>query len=522
MGQLPIPTRGILSIVIARARIFVCLLAAPLWAQHVPVQEFVLDNGLKFLMVPRKGAPNIAAGWVAKVGSVNERPGITGISHLFEHMMFKGTHVIGTKNIEEDLKLNLEMDRVKAEIRKEEQELARKLREGEIAETKDPKVRSSRHQQLLADLDRLAKRQKDLIVKEEFDRVYTSAGGSSMNAGTSEDWTIYFINVPSNKLELWFWMESDRLLNPVFREFYAERDVVHEERRRSVDSTPTGRYLEQFNALFWNSSPYGWPVVGWPSDLEGITREEATAYFALNYAPNNLTACLVGDFEPPKVGELAKKYFGRLQRGIRDPEPVRTVEVAQLGEQRMVAYAETNPEVHIRYHSVAHGHKDEPALDVLASLMNDRTGRLYKSLVLELQVANAASANHVNHKYEGYFELRGVAKPGKTPEQVEQAIHEEIEKLRKEAVPDRELQKVKNQLAASNFRRLQSDFFLMFQLLMAESSGGWRSLNTEPPKLQAITAEDIQRVAKKYFSAENRSVLILYTKKKPEATGGAQ
>ena len=307
----------------------------------------------------------------------------------------------------------MELDRVKAEMRKEEQELARRLREGEITDVKDPKVRTPRHQQLIDEFERLSKREKELIVKEELDRIYTAAGATGVNAGTSEDWTIYFGNFPSNKLELWYWMESDRLLHPVFREFYSERDVVHEERRRSIDSTPTGRYMEQFDAMFWKSSPYHWPVVGWPSDLEAITREDAVSYFGVNYAPNNLVACLVGDFEPAQAIAFAKQYFGRLPRGAQDPEPVRTLESPQLAEQRMTAYAETNPQAIIRYHTVAHGHKDEPALDVLADLMNDRTGRLYKSLVLEQQVANMASASHINRKYEGFFEFRGIAKPGK-------------------------------------------------------------------------------------------------------------
>jgi predicted Zn-dependent peptidase len=506
-----------------RLALFVCL-GAVAFGQSVPVQEFTLDNGMQLLMVPRKGAPKIAAGWIAKVGSVNERPGITGISHLFEHMMFKGTQTIGTKNIEEDLKLNLEMDRVKAEIRKEERELLRKQRLGEISDLNDPKNRSPRHQELLAEMDRLIKRQREIMVKDEFDRVYTTLGASGMNAGTSEDFTIYFINVPSNKLELWFWMESDRLANPVFREFYAERDVVHEERRMRVDSTPTGRYVEQFEAMFWKSSPYGWPVIGWPSDLQAITREDANAYFSVNYSPNNLIACLVGDFEPAQAIELARKYFGRLQRSDRQPEPVRTEEIDHKGEQRMIAHAETNPEVRIRYHTVADGHKDEPAFLVMSGLLNDRTGRLYKSLVLEQQVANGAAATHEGRKWEGLFEFRGIAKPGHTPEQVEQAIYKEIEKLQNEPVPDRELQKVKNQLAASNFRRLQSDFALMFQLLIAESNRGWETLNTDPPKMQAVTAADIQRIAKAYFAPEKRNVLIFYTKKKEgaPAAGGAR
>lgn len=482
-------------------------------AQQVPVQEVVLDNGMRLLLVPRKGDPNIAAGWIARVGSVNERPGITGLSHLFEHMMFKGTHAVGTKNIDENLKLIKEMDAVRAELRKEEQMLIRKARLGEIKDAKDPAARSARHTELLAKFNELTKREKDLMVKDEFDRIYTTAGGSGMNAGTSNDFTIYFINVPANKLELWFWMESDRLRNPVFREFYSERDVVHEERRLRTDSTPIGKFNELYESMFWQSSPYGWPVVGWPSDLEGITREEALEYFAVNYAPNNLTAALVGDVDPARAVELAKKYFGRLPRGPRDPEPVRTTEMPQLAEKRMVAYAETVPQVRVRYHTVADGHPDSFALNILSSLLTGRTGRLYKSLVLQQQVANSVGAFQDSRKYEGLFEMNGVAKPGKTPEEVEQALYKELEKLQKELVDANELQKVKNQYAASAFRGIQANFGLMVQLLLRDANRGWETLNTDPPRHQAVTAEDIKRVANTYFRPENRTIGIYYTKK---------
>ena len=495
------------------ATILLLLSCLPLAAQQVRVQEHVLGNGLKVLMVPRKGDPNVAAGWIAKVGSVNERPGITGVCHLFEHMMFKGTHAIGTKDIKKDLELLAQIDSVKSEIRKEEQAQIQRLRLGEIPDLTDPKNRTPHHQQLLDELDSLQKQEKDLIVKNEFDKIYTGAGASGMNAGTSNDFTVYFINVPANKLELWFWMESDRLLNPVFREFYSERDVVREERRLSVESTPTGKFEEEFDAAFWTASPYHWPVVGWPSDLDGITREEAMAFFHIYYAPNNLTACLVGDFDPPHAIDLAERYFGRLKRSPQQPEPVRTREIEQLAEKRMIAYAETNPEVEIRYHTIADGHVDDYPLTVMGALLTGRTGRLYKSLVLDQKVANSATAGENSLKYEGYFSASGVAKPGNTPEQVEQALYREIEKLQKEKVPDRELQKVKNQFNAGNFRRLQSNLGLMIQLLLADAGRGWPSFNEDPGKIQAVTADDIQRVANKYFKPENRAVAVYYTKK---------
>jgi predicted Zn-dependent peptidase len=499
----------------AAAAVALCPLAA--WAQQVAVQELVLDNGMKVLMVPRRGDPNVAAGWVAKVGSVNERPGITGISHLFEHMMFKGTRTIGTSNIDKDLELQSRMDEVKAKLRVEEGALATRARLGEIADARDPAARSEAHRALLEELAGLEKAQRDLIVKNEFDRIYTTAGASGMNAGTSNDFTIYFINVPANKLELWFWMESDRLASPVFREFYSERDVVREERRLRTESTPTGKFQEEFEAMFWTASPYHWPVVGWPSDVENITRAEALAYFDLNYAPNNLTACLVGDFDPAEARRLATLYFGRLKRNPRMPDPVRTVEVEPQAEKRMLAYADTNPQAQVRYHTVADGHRDEPALVVLGSLLSGRTGRLYKSLVLDQKVATDASAGQNGLKWEGYFGLNATARPGSTPEQAEQALYREIEKLQGTKVEDRELQKVKNRFAADDFRRVQNNFQLMLQLLLADNGRGWQSFNDDPRRIEAVTADDVQRVAQKYLKPERRAVILYYTKKAADA-----
>jgi predicted Zn-dependent peptidase len=490
----------------------VCYLVRNASAQQVQVQEYVLPNGLKLMMVPKKGDPNVAAGWVAKVGSVNERPGITGLSHLFEHMMFKGTHAIGTKDMQADTKLMAEMDGLKAEIRKEEDQELQRLRRGEITDISDPKNRTAHHSELLAQLAALEKQEKTNLVPNEFDQIYTNAGASGMNAMTTEDFTVYFINVPANKLELWFWMESDRLLNPVFREFYSERDVVFEERRMRTESTPTGKFEEEFNSLFWSASPYKWPVIGWPSDLNGITREEALAYFGVNYAPNNVAACLVGDFDPAQAKALAERYLGRLKRSQQLQPAVRTQEVHQEAEKRMVAYAETNPEVHIRYHTVADGHRDDPALTVFAALLGGRTGRLYKSLVLDQKVANGVTADEQSLKWEGYFGLSGVASPSHTPEQVEQAIYREIEKLQNEKVGDLELQKVKNRFAADQFRRLRSNFYLMLQLLVAESYNGWLTFNEDPRRIAAVTADDVQRVAREYFKPENRAVALYYTR----------
>ncbi len=481
-------------------------------AQKVQVEEYVLQNGMTFLLVPRRGDPNVACGWIAKVGSVNERPGITGISHLFEHMMFKGTHAIGTRDIEQDLRIISRLDKVKSRLMNEEKEMIRRLRLGEIENLTGPDNKTVGHKKLLEKFNGLLSAQKELLIKNEFDRIYTTAGASQMNAGTSQDFTIYYINVPANKLELWFWMESDRLSNPVFREFYSERDVVREERRLRTESTPTGIFREEFNSLFWTSHPYSWPVIGWPSDLEGITRQEALDYFSVNYAPNNLAVCLVGDFDSQEARKLAEKYFGTLKRSSVLQPSVRTREVEQMAEKRMIAYAETNPEVEIRYHTVADGHRDDAALTVVGVVLSGRTGRLYKALVDDQKLANQASAVQDSGKWAGSFSITGIAKPGHTPEELEQAIYRELDRLRKNPLEDRELQKIKNRFSANEFRRMENNFSLMFQLLIAENNRGWKTFNTDPARIQAVTSDDILQVMGKYFKRENRAVGIYYTK----------
>ncbi len=500
---------------LAAAVCFVGHLSAPASAQNVAAREVVLENGLKLILVPRKGEPTIAAGWVAKVGSIHERPGITGIAHLFEHMMFKGTRAIGTRDIEKNLEVMRELDATKVRIERLEAELRRKAELGEIPDPPRPEDIPPELEKLKKRFEELTALEKDLIVKNEFDRIYTAAGATGMNAGTAWDFTVYFIQVPANKIELWFWMESDRLAHPVFREFYSERDVVREERRLRTESTPTGRFEEQFDALFWQSSPYGWPVIGWPSDLERITREEARSFFDVYYAPNNIAACLVGDFDPEAAIELARRYFGRLPRGPREPEAIRTREIEQVAEQRMVAFAETKPEVRIRYHTVPDGHVDDFALALLAEILSGRSGRLFQRLVLSEGVATEVSASQQSFKYEGFFEVRGVAKPPADPETVEKKLIAELERLKEEPVSERELEKVKNQFAASNFRQLRSGFSLMLQLLLREAYRGWHTINTDPPRLQAVTAEDIRRVAKKYFRPENKSAVLFYPKESP-------
>ena len=480
--------------------------------QQIDVKEHTLSNGMKLLMLERNHSPTIAGGWVVRVGSVNERPGITGISHLFEHMMFKGTPTIGTNDAKRDAEIINEQEIVRDAMRLEEAKMRSALRRGEIDDFQKPENKTSRYRELEIKFNNLIKEQREVLVKNEFDRIYTTAGASGMNAFTSNDMTGYFITVPANKLELWTWMESERLLNPVLREFYAERDVVFEERRMRTESTPLGKFQESLEALFWESHPYGWPVIGWPSDIPSISKAQADEFYSIYYAPQNITLVLVGDFNADEAERLCERYFGRIPRGEKKIPEVVTSEVVQKVEKRMNAEAEANPQVDILWHSPASGHPDSRALKVLAAVLSGRSGRLYKALVLEAKLATSAFAQQMSRKYAGMFNIGGEAKEPKTPSEVEDAIYVQIERLKNELVSVRELQKVKNNFAAMAVRRTSSNFHMLLQLIQYEGVVGWKAINTEIPKILEVTAEDVQRVARKYLTKNNRTVAT-YTRK---------
>jgi len=491
------------------------LFALPLAAAEKPqiaVEEFVLPNGMKWLLYEHHDSPTIAAGWTARVGSVNERPGITGLSHFFEHMMFKGTRTIGTKDIAADLRLIEEQEKIREGMRAEMAIMRERLRRGEIDDLTKPENWTERYRELDRQFDDLVQKQRETIVKDQLDQIYTANGGEFLNAFTSEDQTAYFVRVPANRLELWAWLESDRLLNPVFREFYSERDVVFEERRLRTESTPLGKYDEAFNALFWEAHPYNWPVVGWASDIPTYTLAQAKEYFATYYAPNNLTGVLVGDFHAAETKPLVERYFGRLPRGGADPPPVVTLEPKQIGEKRYNAEAETSPTVRIWWTGAPFVHRDMPALDLLSDVLTGRTGRLYKGLVLGRQIANEVSAGIDPRKYAGVFIIECTVKEDKDPAAVEAAVYEEIERLQRDPVPAEELQKVKNAYKANAYRRLASPFSIAIRLMNYDALGDWRYINTSPELADAVTADDIQRAAKAYLTRENRTVGVFLRK----------
>jgi predicted Zn-dependent peptidase len=478
----------------------------------VGAEEHMLANGMRVLLVPRHLSPTVSCGWVARVGSANEAPGITGMAHLFEHMMFKGTHVLGTRDYELDARLIEAQEAVMEDMRAEISKLRAAYRRGDIDDITKPEAKTPRMKALEAQFDSLVALQRKNMVKNEFDLVLQKNGASRINAFTNEDMTFYFYTLPANKLELYFWMEADRLKNRVFREFYSERDVVYEERRRSVESTPTGKFDESFNSIFWDASPYSWDTIGWPSDVANITLAQANDFYSRFYAPQNLTAVLVGDFDPKQALALAERYLGSIPRGQNPIPEMITMEVPQIAEKRFYGEAETNPSVEIRWHAVPSVHKDVPAFTVLQTVLNGDTGRLKKNLVLAGGPATRATARLDDRKYEGLFEIDAECKDGRTPEESEKAVYAELDKIAKDGVPEDELQAAKNRFLTTTYRQLDGNFFQMIRYGIADARGDWHMAEQLSDQVQKVSAADLQRIVRKYFTKENRAVAT-YTRK---------
>jgi predicted Zn-dependent peptidase len=495
-----------------------CLLLGPaswLAAAEKGVKPRVekLDNGLELLMVERRDQP-IVAGCVAyDVGSVNDPRGQSGIAHLFEHMLFKGSTIIGTTDYPAEKKLIEEQEQLREKMNAEMDKMRVMKRHGQIKDVLDPAQWTPEYTAMKKRFDELVETERPFVKNNELFNLYTTNGGAGLNAGTSQDFTIYFVQLPANKIELFFWLESDRMANGVMREFYVERDNVREERRMRTESTPTGKLNEAFEALFWQAHPYGVPVLGWASEVESISSQDVRDFYKIYYAPNNAKVVLVGDFDSDKVVDLAKQYFGRIPHGAKPPAPIITEEPKPIAERRLDGEADTNPVVSVRFHTVAMGHTDEAALDVLAQLLSGKTGRLFKRLVTKEEAAiGEPSAQHSSRKYAGYVEIEATVKEGHTPEQVEQMILEEVDKLREGEISDHELQKVKNQVLAFSVQRLRSNIGLMFQLAIYDLWYDWNYMNESPERMLQVTVDDVHRMVKSYLDPKTRTVAIYRTK----------
>jgi predicted Zn-dependent peptidase len=460
--------------------------------------EFRLDNGLKFIVLERHQAPMVSFLTYANVGGIDEPDGQTGVAHFLEHLAFKGTKRIGTTDYKAEKPLLDRLEKLDAEIRtakakKQKEELAKLETEFKSVEAQALK----------------------LVKQNEVGQIVEQAGGVGLNANTSTEATRYFYSFPANKLELWMSLESERFLDPVFREFYKEKDVILEERRMRVENSPVGLMVEKFMDTAFKVHPYRRPVIGYDEDIRNLTPENVRKFFENYYVPSNLTIAIVGDVDPDEVKRLAKIYFGRYQAKSKAeakilPEPKQTV------TREITLELPSQPWYFEGYHRPAITDPDNAVYDIIGSLLsNGRTSRLYKSLVEKQRVALAAQglSGFPGDKYPNLMLFYALTAPGHTVDELAIALGKEIEKLKTEPVSQTELDRVKTQARAGLLRSLDSNMGMAQQLLEYEvKTGSWRNLFKQLDDIAKVKPADIQRVAQATFAPENRTVGKLLSK----------
>ncbi|MFZ5876497.1 MAG: M16 family metallopeptidase [Nitrospirota bacterium] len=470
------------------------------------VVDRTLENGLRVLIVKRSAVPTVSYNLSVRVGSVDEPGGQSGLAHLFEHMAFKGTETIGTSDFARERPLLEEVDRLEAELRR-----ARRSSGGGDG---------GREAEVRRRFEDAQARARSLVVPNEYGALYDRHGAVGFNASTGADLTRYTVSLPANRLPLWIALESDRFSRPVFREFYTERDVVLEERRMRVDNNPVGKLYEALFSAAFTAHPYRVPTIGWSSEVAALSAPDAREFFAGHYGPGNAVIAIVGDVDVEDAFDRVADAFGAIPAR---PAPVSgaTREPPQTGERRIEVEYDAQPQLLVAYHRPGIDDPDDPVFDVIESLLSSgRRSRLYTELVSTRQVAVAASASASGPgiRYPTLFVFDAVPRAPHTLDDVESALLEQIERLQREPVSERELQRVVNRLDADLVRSLQSNAGLASQLAYFQSvTGDWRYVLRIRDRVAAVTPKDIQRVAATWFVKSNRTVARLVRPSRAEA-----
>ena len=455
-----------------------------------------LGNGLTVIIVERPEAPVFSYFTHVDVGGAQEAMGQTGLAHMFEHMAFKGTDKIGTKNFAVEKGL---VDKVEKAYLSYDAE--RRKPQGS-----DPKKVESLEK---AWRDAIAEASKQ-VAANEFGEIVDRSGGVGLNAFTNSDETGYFYSMPSNRLELWAYLESERAKRPIMREFYTERDVVNEERRMRTDSRPVGRMLEQLLAAAFTAHPYGRPVVGWPSDLNTWSATDALKFWETYYTPANMATAIVGDVKASETLPVLEAYFGRLPKGPK-PAPLSTVEPKQFAERMVILREVSQPWYAEGYHRPDVFDKDDAVYDAIADLMSTgRTARLYRSLVRDKKLAAAAGgfSGLPGRKYPHLFAFYAMPSQGNTPQQVRSAIHDELERLKNSLVTEEELTMVRARAKMRLLNSLSSNQALAISMATAQQRfGDWREVFRRVERIDKVSKEDIMRVARAVFIESNRTAV---------------
>jgi len=458
------------------------------------VTEFTLDNGLHFIIIERPVAPVATFVTFVNVGSVDEPVNNTGIAHVFEHMAFKGSSRIGTENYEAEQAAIDQMDQA-----------YQQWLSASLAVQPDP----AQVEQLWQEFERWQAEAAQYVRSEEFSQLIEREGGVGLNAFTSADATAYFYSLPQNKAELWFSLEAERFRDPVFREFYVEKNVIMEERRMRTDSNPQGRLLEEFLSVAYSAHPYRNPVIGWPTDITATTIADTRHFFETWYVPSNMTIAIAGDVRADDMKRLAQKYFADMPAAPHPPA-VKTAEPRQRGERRFVIEEQSQPLFIAGYKTVEATHPDAPALEMLGSILSDgRTSRLYRRMVQDelLALGVQALTGFPGSRYQSLFVTFAIPNAGVPLSLIEQVMDEEIEKARQGDITQTELDRAVTNARAEVIRGLNSNMGLALNLAQAHAQrGNWRKAFSYLDDLEAVTLVDLQRVAQQYLVKSQRTV----------------
>jgi len=462
------------------------------------VTEFTLPNGIHFIVLERHDAPVVSFHSFVNAGSVDDPAHETGLAHMFEHMAFKGTETIGTRNYAEEKKAMEEVERIY-----DQYDAARK-------KPADAQTIALLAQQLKAAMEKA----NSYVIPNEYPRIIEENGGVGMNAGTEEDSTEYFYNFPRNRLELWFLLESQRFYDPVFREFYKERDVVREERRMRVESNPQGRLLEALLKTAFTEHPYREMPGGSATDIENLRVSYAVDFFKKYYTPSNIVIGIAGDVDPVECRKLATKYFGIIPGGPKPTGPA-IVEPPQTAPRQIAVESDSQPLIAVAYRRPNEHDKDDAVFDVLSEVLaGGRTSLLYTNLVRDKKIALGAFAesSFPGAKYPNLFLFFLIPNVGHTSEETEKACFDIIDRVKNEKVDDETLRRIKTKVRASLIRRLDSNSGMADELTSYYAAyGDWRKMFTSIEEIDRVTADDVQRVARKYLVPETRT--IAYTVK---------
>ena len=463
------------------------------------VTEHTLANGWKFILVERPVAPVFAFMTRVNVGSAQEGAGVTGLAHMFEHMAFKGTPRLGTKDYQKE----------KPALKALEQAYLT-YQEARF----NPNIDTQQVEDLRTTFKEKQRAAAKFVKKNEFGDIIEREGGVALNAFTSADVTGYFYALPTNKIELFAYLESERFLHPVVREFYEERDVVMEERRMRTESRPIGRLLEQFTATSFTAHPYHHPVIGYASDIQSYTMTDALEFYETYYVPTNMVTAVVGDINPRTLIPLLEKYFGRIPSAPKSPR-LRTVEPPSTAEKTIILQDPSQPFYLEGYHKAAITHKDQPIFDAIDDILtNGRTSRFYRSLVRDKKIAVAAGAYgaYPGEKYPHLWVPYAVPARGVQNKEVQKALREELNRLKTEDVTDEELAKFRTRAKAGLIYSLKSNLGLAMSLTDYHTLfGDWRELFRYIERFDKVSKADIRRVANTTFKASNRVVAQIET-----------